>query len=59
MNATESLNNGIMQKCCCATCKHRHPLGASIHYLCIGCIQDGECTKWEHAGGDTDDDSGQ
>lgn len=46
-------------KRCCATCKYHLPLSASIHYLCIGCIQNGECTKWEPAGGDLNDDIGR
>lgn len=43
-------------KHCCATCKYRLPLGASIHHLCIGCIQNGECTKWEPAGDKNEED---
>ena len=34
-------------KLCCFTCKHKLPLGAPIRHVCIGCIQDGVCTRWE------------
>ena len=36
----------------CATCRHHIPIGAQIHYHCVGCIQGGACTKWEDAGGE-------
>ncbi len=40
-------------KKCCSTCRHHGPLGAPITAACAGCIQGGECTKWEDAGGET------
>lgn len=41
-------------KRCCGTCKRKTPLGASVPYHCIGCIQGGELTKWEPDGGESD-----
>ena len=45
-----------MEVRCCKTCKHLTPLGASISYHCAGCLKDGECTKWEDAGGTEHDE---
>lgn len=39
----------------CATCRHHRPIGAPIPSACCGCIQGGECTKWEHDGGKEND----
>lgn len=41
-----------MKRRCCATCSHYGPIDASIPYFCADCIQDGECTRWEDAGGE-------
>lgn len=37
---------------CCATCRHSTPLTKPPSPECCGCIQGGECTKWEDAGGE-------
>lgn len=52
MHADSSFPDGMR---CCATCRHHAPIGAEIRSACCGCIINGECTKWEPAGGDTDD----
>lgn len=39
---------------CCGTCRHRTPIGTSIPYACAGCIQCGECTKWQPLEAETD-----
>jgi len=52
MHADSSFPDGMR---CCATCRHHAPIGAEIRSACCGCIIGGDCTKWEPAGGDTDD----
>lgn len=39
----------------CATCRHHTPLIMPVSPECCGCIQGGECTKWEPAGGKDDE----
>ena len=41
---------------CCATCRHRRKLGEDIKSACVGCLKNGECTKWEDAGGEDDNE---
>ena len=31
----------------CGTCLHNTPIGGKIPAHCAGCINLGECTKWE------------
>lgn len=31
----------------CATCAYETKLTQPLHYMCIGCVKDGACTKWE------------
>ena len=44
----------MKEKRCCATCRHHTGLGEENSYRCNGCLKDGECTKWEDAGGEED-----
>lgn len=38
----------------CKTCRHRRKLGEDIKSACVGCLKNGECTKWEDDGNHPD-----